>query len=149
VDLDTQFVEAEIAGKTLDNVFVIPRSALREDRQVLIIDDAGTLQIRDVKVEWKDADVAVISEGLKPGEVLNTTSLGSVTNGRQRGDKPSGKGKPDADSPGQNGEMTRFKSMIDEGKDLPPVVVESIQKRIDAGEEVPAWLKQYIEKAAK
>ena len=76
-----QFVQASVAGKTLDNVFVIPRSTLREDRQVLLVDEFGTLQNRDVKVEWKDAEVAVISEGLKPGDVLALTSLGSVTNG--------------------------------------------------------------------
>jgi len=166
-----QFVEAEISGKTLDNVFVIPRSALREDRQVLIIDELGTLQTRDVTVAWKDAEVAVISEGLEPGEVLNTTSLGSVTNGTRvsatidgvapqkeqrgtRGGKPDGdnsfnNAKGSAEPSGQNSDMKRFKSMIDEGKNLPPIVIESIKKRIDAGEEVPAWLKQYIEKTSK
>ena len=58
-----------------------PRSSLREDKSVLIVDDIGTLQSRDVVVEWKDADVAVISSGLANGDVLNTTALGSVTNG--------------------------------------------------------------------
>lgn len=76
-----QYVEAKVTGKTLDNVFVIPRSSLREDRSVLIVDDLGTLQSRDVVVAWKDAQVAVISSGLEQGDVLNTTALGSVSNG--------------------------------------------------------------------
>ena len=76
-----QYVEAQMTGNTLDNVFVIPRSSLREDKSVLIVDNIGTLQSRDVVVEWKDADVAVISSGLENGDVLNTTALGSVTNG--------------------------------------------------------------------
>jgi len=76
-----QFVEAEVTGVTLDNVFVIPRSALREDKSVLLVDDIGTLQSRDVVVAWKDAEVAVISSGLEAGDILNITSLGSITNG--------------------------------------------------------------------
>jgi len=172
-----QFVEAEVTGKTLDNVFVIPRSALREDRQVLIVDEVGTLQVRDVKVEWKNADVAVISGGLEPGEVLNTTALGSVTNGTrvkatidgvapqsekrggERGGKPEGgaksgakpDGKPASAGNNQNGDerLMRLKSMVDAGEDLPPQVVKRIKTRMEAGEEVPAWLKQHIEKTSK
>ncbi len=76
-----QYVEAEITGNTLENVFVIPRSSLREDKNVLIVDEVGTLQSREVEVAWKDADVAVIRSGLESGDVLNITALGSVTNG--------------------------------------------------------------------
>ena len=149
-----QFVEAEVTGLTLDNVFVIPRSALREDKSVLLVDDIGTLQSRDVVVAWKDAEVAVISSGLEAGDILNITSLGSITNGtrvkatidgiapqqEQRG-KPSG-----AD---QSDRMQRFKKMVDAGEDLPPQAVEKIKERIAAGEEVPKWLKQHIAKTAK
>ena len=150
-----QFVEAEVTGLTLDNVFVIPRSALREDKSVLLVDDIGTLQSRDVVVAWKDAEVAVISSGLEAGDILNITSLGSITNGtrvkatidgiapqqEQRG-KPSGGGD-------QSDRMQRFKKMVDAGEDLPPQAVEKIKERIAAGEEVPEWLKQHIAKTAK
>ena len=174
-----QFVEASVGGKTLDNVFVIPRSALREDRQVLIVDEVGTLQMRDVEVAWKDAESAVISGGLKQGEVLNTTPLGSVTNGTrvkatidgvapqqertngqrqtgQRGNgKPDGAGKSPAGKPEgantQSGDerMIRLKAMIDAGEDIPERARERITARIAAGEEVPDWLKQHIEKTSK
>lgn len=76
-----QYVEAEVTGKTLNDVFVIPRSALREDKNVLVVDDIGSLQTREVEVAWKDAEVAVITSGLESGDVLNITALGSVTNG--------------------------------------------------------------------
>lgn len=76
-----QYVEASVTGTTLKDVFVIPRSSLREDKSVLLVDDIGTLQSKEVVVEWKDADVAVISDGLSAGDVLNITALGSVTNG--------------------------------------------------------------------
>jgi len=150
-----QFVEAEVTGVTLDNVFVIPRSALREDKSVLLVDDIGTLQSRDVVVAWKDAEVAVISSGLEAGDILNITSLGSITNGtrvkatidgvapqqEQRG-KPAGGGE-------LNDRMQRLKKMVDAGEDLPPQAVARIKERIAAGEEVPNWLKQHIAKTAK
>jgi len=36
-----QYVKADVTGKTLKDVIVIPRSALREDREVLLVDDLG------------------------------------------------------------------------------------------------------------
>ena len=168
-----QFVEAEVTGVTLDNVFVIPRSALREDKNVLLVDEIGTLQSREVEVAWKDAEVAVISSGLEAGDILNITSLGSITNGtrvkatidgvapqREQRGKPSdsptggptgGEGKPANSSSGgdQDDRMLRLKKMVDAGEDLPPRAVAGIKERIAAGEEVPAWLKKHIEKTAK
>jgi len=76
-----QFVEAKLTGNTLDNVFVIPRSALREEKQVLLVDKFGTLKKRDVTVAWKDSEVAVIEDGLQGGDVLCLTTLGSVSEG--------------------------------------------------------------------
>lgn len=151
-----QFVEAQVTGKTLDNVFVIPRSALREDKQVLVVDDLGTLQSRDVTVEWKDADVAVISTGLEAGEVLNLTSLGSITNGTRvqatidgvapEVERP---GRASGNNAGQSGRMQRFKKMIDAGEEIPAGARQRIQARIEAGEQVPAWLKKHIEETSK
>lgn len=159
-----QFVEAEVTGVTLDNVFVIPRSALREDKNVLLVDDIGTLQSREVVVAWKDKEVAVISSGLNSGDVLNLTALGSITNGtrvkatidgvapqqEQRG-KPSG-GNPNTSSKAggnQDDRMQQLKKMVDAGEALPPDAVARIKERMAAGEEVPAWLKQHIAKNAK
>jgi len=172
-----QYVEAEVTGKTLNNVFVIPRSALREDTNVLIVDELGTLQRRDVVVAWKDAEVAVISDGLNEGDVLNTTALGSVTDGTRVKATIDGvapqkepRGKPEGgqrqnsnqnnnqagsidksiDASGNEGDrMQRLKAMVDAGQPLPPQAVERIQASIDAGEEVPAWLKNHIQATAK
>lgn len=155
-----QFVEAKVTGKTLDNVFVIPRAALREDTKVLVVDDFGTLQSREVTVEWKDADVAVISGGLTEGEILNLTTLGSVTNGMkvqatvdgvapqvERPSRGTGGGNNAGGDP--SARMQRLKKMIDSGEEIPAQARQRIQARIDAGETVPDWLKKHLEATAK
>ncbi len=76
-----QFVEAQIEGRQLVDVVVIPRSALRAGSEVLVVDDRNTLQGRAVKIIWNDALNAVISEGLDAGERLVLTALGSGMKG--------------------------------------------------------------------
>jgi len=70
-----QFVQARIRGRTLDGVFVIPRAALREGGEVLIVDGNSRLQRRPVTVAWSDDEHVVISDGLDDGDVVILTSL--------------------------------------------------------------------------
>ncbi|MEZ5329907.1 MAG: efflux RND transporter periplasmic adaptor subunit [Verrucomicrobiales bacterium] len=75
------FVNAEITGKTLKDVFVLPASALREGREVLIVGDGDVLESREVHIVWKEEgadakDNVIIDEGLKDGEVVCLTPLG-------------------------------------------------------------------------
>lgn len=76
-----QFVQALIEGQVLENVFVIPRSALREEREVLVVDGNETIQRRQVTVAWSDESVAAISDGLEVGDLLVTTPLSTVADG--------------------------------------------------------------------
>lgn len=76
-----QYVEADVAGRVLENVFVVPRAALREDREVLLVNKENQLERRDVVVAWLDDSTAAISEGLEAGAVLVTTPLSTVTSG--------------------------------------------------------------------
>ena len=78
-----QFVTAEIAGTLLQDVFVIPRLALRENNEVLIVDGENRLRKRRVTVLWTDEKTAAVSEGLEEGDVLTLTVLGAVTDGTQ------------------------------------------------------------------
>ncbi len=78
-----QYVTARIKGKELNNVFVIPRMALRENNKVLIISPENTLMLRTVKVLWSDQDHYVISEGLNVNERLCLTPINFVTEGRK------------------------------------------------------------------
>ena len=75
------FVEAEIEGQELDSVFVIPRSALRYGREVLIIDEAKTLRRREIDLVWADKDRVIVRQGLEPGELLCVTPLAYAADG--------------------------------------------------------------------
>jgi len=76
-----QYVEANIAGRVLESVFVLPRAALREDREVLLVNKDSQLERREVVVAWADEQTVAISDGLEEGSVLVTTPLSTVTNG--------------------------------------------------------------------
>ena len=160
-----QYVTADISGITLEDVIVVPRSALREDREVLLVDDLGTLQKRDVQVIWKDETVAVIEDGLTAGDVISLTSLGTVTDGSRvkasiDGELVSSEAGGQADAgnnsgnranmpAGQQARMEKLKSMIDAGETLPADVLERVSARIAEGKPVPDWLRTYVEKNNK
>ncbi len=76
-----QFVQAFIEGQVLDDVFVIPRAALREEREVLIVDENGAIQRRQVRVAWSDELVAAVSDGLAKGDLLVVTPMSTVADG--------------------------------------------------------------------
>jgi len=63
-----QFVTAEIEGRGVSDAYVLPRYALRSSDTVYIVSEAGTLETRTVTIIKCDAEKAIITEGLKPGE---------------------------------------------------------------------------------
>ena len=65
-----EFVRVSIAGEELHNVYRVPRSALRNDREVWIVDGESKLAIRPVKTIWRDQDTVVFQDGFKSGEAL-------------------------------------------------------------------------------
>ena len=72
------FIEAELTGKVVENVFVIPRSLLRENAYVLLVDRSDgrdVLRRRNVTIVWETDEVAVVSGGLKEGEFLCLTQV--------------------------------------------------------------------------
>lgn len=75
------FVDATIEGRTMDNLVSIPRTALRPDNSVMIINERNRLEFRDVSIfKLSDNDV-LISEGLVSGERISTSPLQFVVEG--------------------------------------------------------------------
>ncbi|HEX6201717.1 MAG TPA: efflux RND transporter periplasmic adaptor subunit, partial [Thermoanaerobaculia bacterium] len=87
------FVEAEIAGKTIDGAFVLPRAALRAGRvsgvpgaggggdEVLVVDAAGRARFRTVDVLRTRGDEVVVSAGLDDGERVIVSALEDAVDG--------------------------------------------------------------------
>ncbi|MBN2474066.1 MAG: hypothetical protein JXB62_05640 [Pirellulales bacterium] len=67
------FCEITAYGATADDVVVIPRDALHDGRVYLL--RQGKLHIQPVKVMVREKDLAVVSEGIEPGELVILTDL--------------------------------------------------------------------------
>jgi multidrug efflux pump subunit AcrA (membrane-fusion protein) len=75
------FVAATIEGKTVENVLRIPRSALRGNGQIVLVDDDDLLQIRSVQILRADADYAYLLGGALEGERVCLTAIENPING--------------------------------------------------------------------
>ena len=74
------YVSAEIQGRVINDVFVIPRKALHDGRFVWLVTD-NKLYKQAVTVRWADDQVALISDGLTNNQQINITPVGPVISG--------------------------------------------------------------------
>lgn len=92
-----QYVTAEIDGRILPDVLVIPNTAIYQGTYVYIVED-GILRRRDIDISWQNDSEAIVGKGLEAGADLVTTPLGQVTSGirvsvmgaESRGDRRNG-----------------------------------------------------------
>ncbi len=75
------FVEAEINGKQLEDVFMIPNSALTPNGELLFLNQDDALEIRKVRVLTKMKNHILVKEGMKAGERVVVSKLSIATNG--------------------------------------------------------------------
>ncbi|MGB0936117.1 MAG: efflux RND transporter periplasmic adaptor subunit [Colwellia sp.] len=75
-----QYVTAYITGKKVDNVLVIPSSAIYQGTYVYTVKD-NLLIRKDIKVGWQNGEESIVVSGLSAGEQLVLTSLGQVSSG--------------------------------------------------------------------
>ena len=75
------FVEAEIAGRRVDDVVVLPWAALNGRDQVLIVDDDGRLRYRQVDILRSTSEHVLVQGGLAAGERVSISALDAVIEG--------------------------------------------------------------------
>ena len=78
------FVEAEIQGRKVEDVFVLPRTALRTDAGsdlVYVVDAGGRLRFKAVEVVRAERDSVVIGGGLRPGERVCVSPMAAAVDG--------------------------------------------------------------------
>ena len=79
-----QPVRAAVDGVVLDDVFVLPRSALRGVNRVYLIEQPDlTIERTDVTPVWSTSDALVVREGLKEGDWLATSRMLNAPNGAE------------------------------------------------------------------
>jgi len=86
------FVQAEITGKTIENVVAVPRGALRSATELLVVDvdefagaakkaGVGKLAFRAVEVLRRERDRVLLSAGLSEGELVCLSPIEIVSEG--------------------------------------------------------------------
>ena len=78
------FVEAQILGRTFEDVVVLPRSALRGRSEVLVVDEANRLRARAVEVLRIDGDQVIARSGLIAGERVGVSAAQALDGMRIR-----------------------------------------------------------------
>jgi hypothetical protein len=75
------FVEAEIAGKTFEDIIRVPRNVLRDDGTVLIVDSEDRLRFSEVEVLRLESESVYLASGLRSGERVCLSVLDAVVEG--------------------------------------------------------------------
>ncbi len=75
-----QFVTAEIQGRVLESVFLVPRTAVQGSDTIMVVDVQSRIHRKKINVLWETRDNVIINEGLRSGERLCTTYVPFVAN---------------------------------------------------------------------
>ena len=75
------FVDAEIDGIEVQDVFLLPRSAIRDDSQVLVVDGESRLRTRDIEIVRLERDRALVKAGLAPNDLVCVSQIEAVVDG--------------------------------------------------------------------
>jgi RND family efflux transporter MFP subunit len=76
-----EYVQIEIQGRRIDSAYRIPRTALRDQSHVWVAGKDGTLEIRNVRVMWRDTQTVLLQDGLQPGERVIISDLATPVDG--------------------------------------------------------------------
>jgi len=74
-------VTVDIRGRMLPGAAVIPRAALRQGDIVWIVDNAGILHFRTVRVARYQGEEIVVESGIENGETIVFSNLKAPTDG--------------------------------------------------------------------
>ncbi len=77
------FVKAEIQGRALEDVYVLPVMAMRDGDRIFVVDDEMKLRIRVVRVARRDRDHVVVEGGVSLGDRIVVSPLRIYSEGMQ------------------------------------------------------------------
>lgn len=76
------YVNVDIEGSTIEDVFNIPRQYLKDGNLVYTVDSENRLRIKEINVVWRDV-ISVVAKGLVPGEKLVVSDLPAAVEGME------------------------------------------------------------------
>jgi len=75
------YVQAHIEGRFVDDLIALPRSVIRNNNQVLVVDAENKMYYREVEIYRLEEERVLISGGILPGEFICTSPIQAVVNG--------------------------------------------------------------------
>lgn len=75
-----QYVTANIRGREIENVLVVPNRSIYQGRFVYALEDEAVYR-REIEIFWQNEEFALVNSGLEAGEILVLTPLGQVNSG--------------------------------------------------------------------
>lgn len=75
------FVQAEITGKTVQGVYVIPRLAYRGNNEVMVVDKDSKLRFRNVDIVRLEHDQVIARKGIEAGDLVCVSPLDAAVDG--------------------------------------------------------------------
>jgi RND family efflux transporter MFP subunit len=75
------FVNVEMKGKNLKNVFIIPRIAFRDNATVWTMDETVKMKIKKVRTVRIERDEVIIDKGIENGDKIILTNISGAANG--------------------------------------------------------------------
>lgn len=82
------FVKAAIQGKEFADIVTLPRSALRDNEQVLVVDKDSRLHFRSVSILRIQGEEVLIRSGLRDGETVCVSPLSVAVEGMRVNTSP-------------------------------------------------------------
>jgi RND family efflux transporter MFP subunit len=77
------FVRAEILGKSLRDVVVLPRAAIRGSDTVYVVDSGDRLRFRQVEIFQRDREKVIVRSGLSQGELVSVSPMETAVDGME------------------------------------------------------------------
>lgn len=75
------FVNARIKGRWVEDIVTLPRAALRDGNQVMIIDADNRMHFRTVEIMRHENDNILVSKGISNGEIVNISPIQTIIEG--------------------------------------------------------------------
>lgn len=75
------YVRAAIQGEKLENVYNVPRAAIRDGARVWLMDGEGRMEIRTVSVLWSEREHVLVNAGLSDGDRLIVSDVPNAVPG--------------------------------------------------------------------
>ena len=74
-------MQAAIQGRNVEGIIRLPRSAMRDDNQIMVVESDNRLRFRQISLLRLERDDILVRDGLKEGELVCVSPLQTVVDG--------------------------------------------------------------------